>query len=102
MTPPMRSYVHGPGEIPLLDLTLGQLLEQTAARHGDRPALIVRHQGTRWSYAELDAAACRFAAGLRALGLERGERIGIWSPNNTEWVVTQFGAAKAGLILVNI
>ncbi|MEI9982206.1 MAG: AMP-binding protein [Aliidongia sp.] len=102
MTQPVRSYVHGTGDVPLLDLTLGQLLEQTAARHGDRPALIVRHQGTRWSYRDLDEAASRFAAGLRALGLERGDRIGIWSPNNTEWVVTQFGAAKAGLILVNI
>jgi fatty-acyl-CoA synthase len=102
MTKPAHSYVHGPGDIPLLDLTLGQLLEQAAARHGDRPALIVRHQGTRWSYRELNDAADRLAAGLRALGLERGDRIGIWSPNNTEWVVTQFGAAKAGLILVNI
>jgi len=97
-----RSYVHGTGDVPLLDLTLGQLLDQAAARHGDRPALVVRHQGTRWNYRELNDAADRFAAGLRALGLERGERIGIWSPNNTEWVVTQFGAAKAGLILVNI
>ncbi len=102
MTTLTRSYVHGPGDKPLLDLTLGQLLEQAAARHGDRPALIVRHQGTRWSYRELNDAADRLAAGLRALGLERGDRIGIWSPNNTEWVVTQFGAAKAGLILVNI
>jgi fatty-acyl-CoA synthase len=102
MTLPVSSYVHGTGDVPLLDLTLGQMLEQTAARHGDRPALIVRHQGTRWSYRDLDDAASRFAAGLRALGLERGDRIGIWSPNNTEWVVTQFGAAKAGLILVNI
>ena len=97
-----RSYAHGPGDIPLLDLTLGQLLEQAAVLHGDRPALIVRHQGTRWSYRELNDAADRLAAGLRALGLERGDRIGIWSPNNTEWVVTQFGAAKAGLVLVNI
>src|SRR5579859_6456372 len=102
MTKLTRSYVHGIGNVPLLDVTLGQLLEQTAARHGDRPALIVRHQGTRWNYRELNDAADRFAAGLLALGLERGERIGIWSPNNTEWVVTQFAAAKAGLILVNI
>ncbi len=97
-----RSYVHGTGEVPLLDLTLGQLLEQAAELHGDRPALIVRHQGTRWTYAALNDAADRLAAGLRALGLARGDRIGIWSPNNTEWVVTQFGAAKAGLVLVNI
>ena len=97
-----RSYVHGTGDVPLLDLTVGALLDEAARRHGDRPALVVRHQGTRWSYRELNEAAERLAAGLRALGLERGERIGIWSPNNTEWVVAQFGTAKAGLILVNI
>jgi fatty-acyl-CoA synthase len=102
MTALTRSYVHGTGAVPLLDLTLGQLLDRAAADHGDRPALVVRHQGTRWNYRELNDAADRLAAGLRALGLERGERVGIWSPNNTEWVVTQFGAAKAGLILVNI
>ncbi|MEA2756753.1 MAG: fatty-acyl-CoA synthase, partial [Aliidongia sp.] len=102
MVPLTRSYVHGTGAVPLLDLTIGELLDQAAALHGDRPALVVRHQGTRWNYRELNEAANRFAAGLLALGLERGDRIGIWSPNNTEWVVTQFGAAKAGLILVNI
>jgi fatty-acyl-CoA synthase len=102
MVPLKRSYVHGTGAVPLLNLTIGELLDQAAALHGDRPALVVRHQGTRWNYRELNEAANRFAAGLLALGLERGDRIGIWSPNNTEWVVTQFGAAKAGLILVNI
>ena len=102
MTVLTRSYVHGTGDVPLLGLTVGALLDEAARRHGERPALVVRHQGTRWSYRELNEAAERLAAGLRALGLERGERIGIWSPNNTEWVVTQFGSAKAGLILVNI
>jgi fatty-acyl-CoA synthase len=102
MEPLTRSYVHGTGSVPLLDLTIGRLLDQAAARHGDRPALIVRHQGTRWCYRDLNDAANRFAAGLLALGLEPGDRIGIWSPNNTEWVVAQFGAAKAGLILVTI
>jgi fatty-acyl-CoA synthase len=97
-----RSYVHGAGDVPLLDLTVGQLLERAAARHPHDPALIVRHQATRWTWAELDEAADRFGAGLVALGLEAGDRIGIWSPNNTEWVVAQFGTAKAGLILVNI
>jgi fatty-acyl-CoA synthase len=102
MVPLKRSYVHGAGAVSLLDLTIGELLDRAAALHGDRPALVVRHQGTRWNYRELNEAATRFAAGLTALGLDPGDRIGIWSPNNTEWVVTQFGAAKAGLILVNI
>jgi fatty-acyl-CoA synthase len=97
-----QSYVHGTGDLPLLDLTVGQLLEQAAGRHPDRPALIVRHQNTRLSWAELNAAADWFGAGLVALGLDIGDRIGIWSPNNTEWVIAQFAAAKAGLILVTI
>ncbi len=62
----------------------------------------MRHQQVRWSYAELKRRVDAFAAGLLALGLVPGDRVGIWSPNNAEWVVTQFATAKAGLILVNI
>src|SRR5205823_11188524 len=65
-------------------------------------ALISRHQEIRWSYRELKQRVEAFAAGLLALGLERGERVGIWSPNKAEWVIAQFATAKAGLILVNI
>jgi len=72
------------------------------ARWGERPALIVRQQGVRWNYRELGEKVDAFAAGLIALGLHPGERVGIWSPNNAEWVITQFATAKAGLILVNI
>ena len=68
----------------------------------ERPALVARHQGVRWSYADLLRRADDLASGLRALGLEQGERIGIWSPNNSEWVLAQFATANAGLILVNI
>jgi len=96
------SYVHGARDVPLLGETLGQNLDRTAARVPDSPALIVPSQGVRWSYAELAARAEAFAAGLLALGLERGDRVGIWSLNNAEWVVVQFATAKAGLILVNI
>jgi fatty-acyl-CoA synthase len=96
------SYVHGVSPEPLLGLTLGQLFDRTAARFPDRPALVVRHEGLRWSYAELRREVDALAAGLIALGLEPGERIGIWAPNCTAWVVTQFATAKAGLILVNI
>ncbi|HVJ54954.1 MAG TPA: AMP-binding protein [Aliidongia sp.] len=97
-----RSYVHGVSDVALIGETVGAMLDRVAETHGDRPALVERHQGTRWSYAELAQAADRFAVGLLALGLEPGDRIGIWSPNNTEWVVTQFAAAKAGLVLVTI
>src|SRR5262249_28760920 len=73
-----------------------------AERFGERDALIVRHQEIRWTYRELKERVDAFAAGLIALGLEPGERVGIWSPNNAEWVVAQFATAKAGIILVNI
>lgn len=96
------SYVCGTSDEPLLYKTVGAVLEQAAECWGDRDALIVRHQGIHWSYRELNAAADRFAAGLLRLGLEPGDRIGIWSPNRHEWVVTQFATAKAGLILVNV
>jgi non-ribosomal peptide synthetase component F len=68
----------------------------------ERDALIVRHQQVRWTYRELKERVDTFAASLLVLGLKRGDRIGVWSPNNAEWVITQFATAKAGLILVNI
>jgi fatty-acyl-CoA synthase len=96
------SYVCGTGSVPLLYKTVGMALEDAARRWGDRPALIVRHQNIRWTYRELNEAAERFAAGLLKLGLQPGDRVGIWSPNRYEWVLTQFATAKAGLILVNV
>lgn len=96
------SYVHGTSAVPLIGETIGAHFDGAAARWPYRPALIVREQGIRWSYAELKAEVDAFAAGLLALGLEPGDRVGIWSPNNAEWVVTQLATAKAGLILVNI
>ena len=96
------SYVHGASDIPLLGETLGRSFDRTVALWGDRPGLVVRSQGVRWSYAELGARADAFAAGLLALGLQPGDRVGIWSLNNAEWLTTQIATAKAGLILVNI
>ncbi|MSQ69214.1 MAG: AMP-binding protein [Gammaproteobacteria bacterium] len=96
------SFVHGTSATPLLYLTMGELLANAVRAHGAREALVVRHQNIRWSYQTLDQHVDALAAGLLALGLVRGERIGIWSPNNAEWVVTQFAAARAGLVLVNI
>jgi fatty-acyl-CoA synthase len=97
-----QSYIHGASGAALIGETLGGYFDRAAARWGDREALVVRHQGVRWTYRELKDRADAFAAGLLTLGLEPGDRIGIWSPNNAEWVVTQFATAKAGLILVNI
>jgi fatty-acyl-CoA synthase len=96
------SYVCGTGSVPLLYKTVGAVLEDAAERWGNRPALIVRHQNIRWTYRELNEAADRVAAGLLKLGLQPGDRVGIWSPNRYEWVLTQFATAKAGLILVNV
>ncbi len=96
------SYVHGASDKPLIGETIGAHFDRIAARFGERDALIVRHQNIRWNYRQLKEQAEAFAAGLLALGLEPGMRIGIWSPNNAEWVVAQFATAKAGLILVNI
>ncbi len=97
-----RSYVHGAFSTPFLDTTIGRELDRAAEQHSDREALVVRHQSIRWSYAELRERVDRCAAGLLSLGLEPGDRVGMWSPNNAEWTITQFATAKAGLILVNI
>src|ERR1700757_2199273 len=96
------SYVHGASEKPLIGETIGRFFDAICEQHADRPALVVRHQNVRLTYGELRREVDRLAAGLLTLGLEPGDRIGIWSPNNSEWVRTQFATAKAGLILVNI
>ena len=97
-----RSYAQGLAERPLLGQTIGECLEATVARFGEREALVVRHQGVRMTYAELGEAVDRAARSLAALGLVKGDRAGIWAPNCAEWVVTQFATAKLGVILVNI
>jgi fatty-acyl-CoA synthase len=96
------AYAHGAWETPLLGRTIGEDLERTAARFGDREALVSRHQGIRITYAELDAAVDRVARGLLAAGVRRGDRVGIWAPNCAEWVLVQYATAKAGAILVNV
>ncbi|SDR47654.1 fatty-acyl-CoA synthase [Rhizobiales bacterium GAS113] len=97
-----QSYVNGASVKPLIGDTIGAHLDRIAALSAHRPALVSRHQGIRWSYGELKQKVDALAGGLIALGLAPGERIGIWSQNNAEWVLTQFATAKAGLILVNI
>ena len=96
------SQVRGATEPPLSDLTIAGLLAQTVARFGDRPAAVFREQRIRWTWAEFGAEVEALAAGLQRLGLEAGDRLGIWSPNRAEWVVTQFATARIGVILVNI
>jgi fatty-acyl-CoA synthase len=97
-----RSYAHGSAGTPLLGETIGASLERTVAQHGDREALVVRHQDLRLTYAELNGQVDRLARALLAAGLEKGDRLGIWAPNCAEWVLVQFASAKAGVILVNV
>ncbi len=97
-----RSYVVGTAEPPLSDETIGTFLDAAVARFPDRPAVVFREQGIRRSWREFSDDVDRTAAGLLALGLRKGDRVGIWSPNRYEWLLTQFATARAGLILVNI
>jgi len=88
--------------MPLLGDTIGRSLDQAVRRWGDREALVSPSHGVRWTWKEFAERVDALAAGFLALGLERGARIGIWSLNRPEWTLTQFAAAKAGLILVTI
>ncbi len=92
----------GPADVPLLGRTVGEQLDRTAAEHPGREALVSCHQGVRLTYAQLLEEAERVARALIALGVHAGDRVGIWSPNAAEWVLTQYGTAKAGAILVNV
>jgi fatty-acyl-CoA synthase len=96
------SYVHGASSQPLIGQTLGRYFDALCARSAGREALVVRHQSVRLTYAELKERVDSLACGLLRLGLMPGDRLGIWSQNNLEWVLTQFAAAKSGLILVSI
>jgi len=100
--PGALSYVHGHSPVPLLGETIGACLDRAARSFGDRDALIVCHQQRRYSYRELHDEVERAARGLLSIGVKPGDRVGIWSANCAEWVVTQYAAAKAGAILVNI
>jgi fatty-acyl-CoA synthase len=96
------SYVHGVGTTPLIADTIGNALNRAAERWGDRDALVACHQQLRYSYRELRREADRAARALIALGVQCGDRVGIWSGNRAEWMITQYAAAKAGAVLVNI
>jgi fatty-acyl-CoA synthase len=96
------SYVSGPSSEPLLGETIGDNLDRVAAAHPDIECLVSRHQGLRFTYAELVAAVDECARAFLALGVERGDRVGIWSPNRAEWAIVQYATAKVGAILVNV
>jgi len=98
----MQSYVHGSALTPLLGQTIGDSLNRAAAEFSQRDALISCHQNLRYTYSELLHHVNRAARALLNIGVARGDRVGIWSPNTAEWMIIQFAAAKVGAILVNI
>ncbi|MDE2275132.1 MAG: AMP-binding protein [Burkholderiales bacterium] len=96
------SHVVGATEPPLSNLTIPAWLDATAARYADRAACVFREQGLRWTWPELRDGADRLAASLLKLGFGPGDRIGIWSPNRSEWVLAQYATARIGVVLVNV
>ncbi len=97
----MRSYARGPKGT-IVRKTIGESFLETANRFADHVALISRHQNIRLTWAEYAHEAQRVAAGLRALGLRPGDRVGVWATNCAEWPIIQFGCALAGVVLVNV
>ena len=100
MTAP--SYASGTSSVPLLGETIGENLRRTVERFGEREAVVVPHQRYRATYREFWQQTTQAARGLLAHGVKKGDRVGIWSPNRSEWVVVQYATARIGAILVNI
>jgi fatty-acyl-CoA synthase len=102
LVPVPLSYASGPATLPLIGQTIGENLADTVRRFPDASALVVAHQDVRLTYTELAAEIDRVAKGLLSYGLAKGDRVGIWSPNNAEWVLVQYATAAIGVILVNL
>ena len=102
MSKTLPSYTSGIAEKPLLGMTIGDMLDRTAQQFPDNKALVCLHQDIRWTYKEFVDKVNEAARAFMAIGVKRGDRVGIWSPNRYEWTVTQFATAKVGAILVNI
>ncbi len=96
------SYSKGADNPPLIDLCIGEILDHVAARYPDSPALILRQENLRFTWKELQAEVERTARGLLALGFAKGDRVGIWATNVSQWVLMQFATARAGIVLVNL
>jgi fatty-acyl-CoA synthase len=98
----MLSYTHGAHGRPLIGQTIGDFFDAVSDTHASHEALVSCHQGIRWTYADLRRRVDELARALIGLGVCKGQRVGIWSPNHAEWVLTQFATAKLGAILVNV
>ena len=100
-SPEVKSYAAGP-TIPLIEKTIGQVFDDTVAKHSGKAAIVSRHQGLRLSYAELSVAVDQTAAGLWGLGIRPGDRVGMWASSCAEWIYLQVATAKIGAVLVNV
>ncbi|MGH3552115.1 MAG: AMP-binding protein [Mycobacterium sp.] len=98
----MKSYDTGPSDTPILEETIGENFERIVTANPDAEALVEFARNRRWTYAELNAEIDLIARSLMSLGVQRGERVGIWSPNHAEWTIVQYATAKIGAVLVNI
>ncbi|MEY2404434.1 MAG: fatty-acyl-CoA synthase, partial [Acidimicrobiaceae bacterium] len=98
----MKSQDAGPTDTPIIEETIGANFERIAARHRDVEALVDVQSGRRWTYGQLNAEVDLMARGLMALGIVKGDRVGVWAPNCPEWTIVQYASAKIGAILVNI
>jgi len=102
MDPLTQSYYSGAAGAPIIYQTIGDYLDSICERFPDNEALVVRHQNVRWTYAEFKREIDRLATGLLALGIEPGDRVGIWGPNGHEWALVQYASASIGAIMVCI
>lgn len=102
MTQVRLSYAYGPSNQPLLGMTIGEKFDQACQQYAAQDAVVSLHQNIRFTYQELQEKVNAFACSLQKLGLEKGDRLAIWSPNCVEWTITQFAAFKAGIVLVNL
>ncbi|WP_227992807.1 AMP-binding protein [Shewanella sp. YLB-07] len=100
--PLSMSEFSGPIETPLASQTIGTYFDDIANRYPDKLAVVVRHQKIRWTYKQYQQHIDELAIGLLELGIKPGDRVGIWSPNNIEWCLTQFATAKIGAVMVCI
>lgn len=94
--------MYNPGESPIINKTIGQLLSEAAATWPERTSIVSMHQNIRLTFAQLLRRVDSLAAGLKKLGLKKGDRLGIWGPNDLEWLITSFSASRLGLIIVAI
>lgn len=96
------SYTSGISDKPLLGITIGDMLDQTAAKYPDNEALVVKHQNIRYTYRQFQQKINDCARALIAIGIKKGDRVGVWAPNCAEWTIVQFATSKIGAIQVNI